>query len=1193
MASHRRSLVVAFCLFVLVAAPAVGVVGASNHSPYPYHEDVDVPDSVTVGESFTVEVDATNFGGPADKYSTITVSSPSLDGYGDDDQVHVVSHSFSGYATKRSPGDRIYHREDGAMTAEHALVEAGTARDGAWGDSEDRSLTVEFTPEEAGTFVLYVRTTMTDDGEQRSEPGYGRHTDQQGYTVERYVVEVREKPDIDAAVTDVDIDDADAERGDTVDGEVTVENTGNREHTFFVGYSVYDPIGEVSNGETAGAVTLSPDESETVDAEWTVPDDARAGAYDARVSVWRESDPDRLATRLGDERVDGAFRVREEPDIDAAIRDVNVAGGTYDYGERVETSVTVENTGNREHTFFVGYGVYDPSNRYYDNGGTTGTPVTLAPDETRTVDVSWRVREGREAGRYDAIVAVWKESDRDRLSTRLGDRRVTDSFAVRPEREVLFSVTKKSTVEGFAFDGEPLADATVRVAGETYTTDSDGEVSLELPVDDYEFTVDADGYERARGRLSMNARTGLHFTSVALVRDNVGIVEAAVVDENGDALAGNTYRLLVDGERRTPTRGGELLLAAGEHTITVEPTEFGESEGVEQAKRRITVSEGKRMEVTLKAISKQYPLSVDVPEEGGTAVVAGTAVRETVSKTYEEGETVSITAKPAVGYEFDHWKGGYPSGDQENPSIEVTVNEPTTLTPVFTAVSGQTTIVGYDPQSGEYDNRTATRAPGSSSGLSVAETPTNTSWSRVTPPSTDYRRNRTNTTEDYPWSAVGRLTSYAGSCSATVVDDNHVITAAHCVYDTETGIWKYGLTFTPGENVDTHPFGKVNVTYVQTYERWLSAGERTHDIAVLTLEESISNRTGTFGYEANPSDSQAYQTTVHVTGYPGDSVTEYVDTLGEQWDIIGDGEGTDIAISPGRDPLTLADCWKTDFCHDFATGGGFSELVASGVSGAAVWQSDADGRPRIISVFSGKSAAVDPLADGIAVRISANKHRDIGQMIRRGDEVADRVSSVSLTASQQTVQTGKSITFEAQLKESVGTVQSYAWDTDGDGTVEATTANPTTDAVYESAGNYTAEVTVTTVDGQQTTGSVEIAVKNTSESQSTLSEISVQIDNVSSCGLTCRDLTYTVENPTDETLEDVDVDVTLLTEGDAVWNGSEAFDQITPGTRTETRTVELSSSAGYEIAKNDYNVTIEVEIRTASERKTVTIDGQL
>ena len=255
--------------------------------------------------------------------------------------------------------------------------------------------------------------------------------------------EVADTGDPDAVIIDFSPEPGAYAVGDTVWAEVVVENTGPVEHTFFVGYGVFDPNGvEYDNDRSTGdTVTLAPGERETVLVSWVVEEDAPVGEYDALTIVWEESDPAGLYTRLDQAWEYDAFEVVESTDPEATIIDFSPEPGTYTVGDTVSAEVVVENTGPVEHTFFVGYGVFDPNGVEYDNDRSTGDTVTLAPGERETVLVSWVVEEDAPVGEYDALTIVWEESDPAGLYTRLDQAWAYDAFEVvestDPEAEII------------------------------------------------------------------------------------------------------------------------------------------------------------------------------------------------------------------------------------------------------------------------------------------------------------------------------------------------------------------------------------------------------------------------------------------------------------------------------------------------------------------------------------------------------------------------------------------------------------------------------------------------------------------------------------------------------------------------------------------------------------------------------------
>ena len=84
--------------------------------------------------------------------------------------------------------------------------------------------------------------------------------------------------------------------------------------------------------------------------------------------------------------------------------------------------------------------------------------------------------------------------------------------------------------------------------------------------------------------------------------------------------------------------------------------------------------------------------------------------------------------------------------------------------------------------------------------------------------------------------------------------------------------------------------------------------------------------------------------------------------------------------------------------------------------------------------------------------------------------------SVDLAATQSTsvAGQGQNVAFTATV--AGGAAQSFAWDFDGDGSVDATTSSNKTSHIYTSNGRYTAIVTVQTTDGRSASGRTEFII---------------------------------------------------------------------------------------------------------------------
>jgi len=76
--------------------------------------------------------------------------------------------------------------------------------------------------------------------------------------------------------------------GDVVRSTVEIRNTGERDYTFFVGYSARDEEGRTydNEGQTGRFVNIPTGETRRVELAWTVPARAPSGTYDLTTAVW-------------------------------------------------------------------------------------------------------------------------------------------------------------------------------------------------------------------------------------------------------------------------------------------------------------------------------------------------------------------------------------------------------------------------------------------------------------------------------------------------------------------------------------------------------------------------------------------------------------------------------------------------------------------------------------------------------------------------------------------------------------------------------------------------------------------------------------------------------------------------------------------------------------------------------------------
>lgn len=132
---------------------------------------------------------------------------------------------------------------------------------------------------------------------------------------------------------------------------------------------------------------------------------------------------------------------------------------------------------------------------------------------------------------------------------------------------------------------------------------------------------------------------------------------------------------------------------------------------------------------------------------------------------------------------------------------------------------------------------------------------------------------KVNDSSSAPWRMQVKLFVTAAngkrfSCSGTLIDAAHVVTASHCIFSRQKGGWATNVEVVPAYDAGQAIYGSALMEEALVWENWVDHQNYKDDLAIVRLDRPIGAITGwlSFGYQLD--DSFFRRESFHNPGYP-------------------------------------------------------------------------------------------------------------------------------------------------------------------------------------------------------------------------------------------------------------------------------------------------------------------------------------